>query len=69
MDYTKKMIPNATGKSKGQVGESALWDGPLSQQGRPHGKGSSSGKNGMQVLKYPTAYDAKPITQCAKGRY
>ena len=25
MDYTKKMIPNATGKSKGQVGESALY--------------------------------------------
>jgi len=64
-----KIIPNATGKAQGQVGESALWDGPLSQIGRPHGKGSSSGKNGMQVLKYPTAYDAKPITQCAKGRY
>ena len=64
-----KIIPNATGKAQGQVGESALWDGPLNQQGRPHGKGSSSGINGMQVLKYPTAYDAKPITQCAKGRY
>ena len=64
-----KIIPNATGKAQGQVGESALWDGPLNQQGRPHGKGSSSGKNGMQILKYPTAYDAKPITQCAKGRY
>ena len=69
MDYTKKNIPNATGKASGEVGESALWDGPLSQIGRPHGKGSSSGKNGMQVLKYPTPYEAKPITQCAKGRY
>jgi hypothetical protein len=69
MDYTKKIIPNATGKASGEVGESALWDGPLSQIGRPHGKGSSSGKNGMQVLKYPATYEAKPITQCAKGRY
>tara|TARA_R110000744_G_scaffold228770_1_gene346760 strand:+ start:20 stop:229 length:210 start_codon:yes stop_codon:yes gene_type:complete len=68
MDYTKKIIPNATGKASGEVGESALWDGPLSQIGRPHGKGSSSGINGMQVLKYPTPYEAKPITQCAKGR-
>ena len=67
MDYTKKIIPNATGKSNGQIGESALWDGLLSQQGRPHGKGSSSGINGMQVLKYPTPYESKPITQCAKG--
>jgi hypothetical protein len=22
----------------------------------------------MQVLKYPTPYESKPITQCAKGR-
>jgi len=58
---------NATGKSKGQIGESALWDGPLSQEGRPHGKGSSSGIDGMQVLKYPSPYESKPITQCAKG--
>ena len=28
----------------GIVGENTLWDGPLSQEGRPHGKGSSSGK-------------------------
>ena len=68
MDYTKKIIPNATGKASGEVGESALWDGPLSQIGRPHGKGSSSGINGMQVLKYPCSYESGPITQIAKGR-
>lgn len=67
MDYTKKMIPNATGKASGEVGESALWDGPLSQTGRPHGKGSSSGANPIQVLKYPCSYEAGPITQIAKG--
>jgi|TARA_R110000823_G_scaffold89068_2_gene197714 hypothetical protein len=69
MNYTKKTaISNPSGNADGVIGESALWDGPLSQVGRPHGKGSSSGANGMQVLKYPTPYEAKPITQCAKGR-
>ena len=43
MDYKKQMVSNPTGGAKGQIGESALWDGPLSQEGRPHGKGSSSG--------------------------
>tara|TARA_R100001369_G_scaffold16276_1_gene31306 strand:+ start:191 stop:412 length:222 start_codon:yes stop_codon:yes gene_type:complete len=68
MDYTKKIIKEASGNAEGVVGESALWDGPLSQVGRPHGRGSSSGANGMQVLKYPSPYESKPITQCAKGR-
>ncbi len=68
MDYTKKMIAKPTGGAQGAIGENALWDGPLSQMGRPHGKGSSSGANGMSVLKYPTPYEPKPITQCAKGR-
>ena len=27
----------------GTVGENTLWDGPLSQVGRPHGSVSSSG--------------------------
>jgi len=67
MEYTKKMVPNATGKASGEVGESALWDGPLSQVGRPHEKGSSSGANPIQVLKYPCSYEAGPITQIAKG--
>ena len=35
----------------GTVGENALWDGPLDISGFPMGKGSSSGKNGMQILK------------------
>ncbi len=68
MDYTKKIIKEASGNAEGVVGESAIWDGPLSQVGRPHGRGSSSGANGMQVLKYPSPYESKPITQCAKGR-
>ena len=57
------------GKSqiKGQVGENAIWDGPLNTAGFPMGKGSSSGINGMQISKYPTPYKAMPITQIAKG--
>lgn len=51
-------------------GEAALWGGPLSQVGRPHKPGNSAGADGMQVLKYPTPYQSKPITQCAKqGRH
>tara|TARA_R110002050_G_scaffold48039_3_gene111770 strand:- start:3382 stop:3612 length:231 start_codon:yes stop_codon:yes gene_type:complete len=72
MEYTKKTNPTPPGKNSGQVGDSALWDGPLSQIGRPHGKGSSSGINGMQISKYSCGceYDLKPITECAKkGRY
>jgi hypothetical protein len=52
---------------QGQVGENAVWDGPLNTTGFPMGKGSSSGINGMQVSKYPTPYNAMPITQIAKG--
>jgi len=53
------------------VGESHIWDGPLNQDGRAHGVGSSSGITGMQVSKFPCApveYQVKlPITQIAKG--
>ena len=51
----------------GIVGESHIWDGPLDQEGRPHGEGSSSGIKGMQVLKAATKYVGGPITQIAKG--
>ena len=54
---------------EGQVGENALWEGPLDTTGFPMGSGSSSGKNGMQVKKYPCkSYELQgPITQRAKG--
>lgn len=52
---------------KGQVGENAIWDGPLDTSGFPMGKGSSSGINGMQVSKYPCPSKKGPITQRAKG--
>ena len=52
---------------KGQVGENAVWDGPLSKEGFPMGVGSSSGITGMQVSKYPCDYKGGPITQLAKA--
>ena len=54
-------------KLNGQVGENAVWDGPLSKVGFPMGKGSSSGRLGMQVSKYPCPNPKGPITQIAKG--
>tara|TARA_R110002124_G_C8597658_1_gene483983 strand:- start:84 stop:293 length:210 start_codon:yes stop_codon:yes gene_type:complete len=54
--------------SVGIVGESHIWDGPLDQQGRLHGVGSSSGITGMQILKAPTPYKSGPITMRAKGK-
>ena len=53
-------------KKIGIVGESHIWDGPLDQVGRPHGKGWSAGITGMQVLKADSPYKAGPITQNAK---
>jgi|TARA_R110002020_G_scaffold66433_1_gene174623 hypothetical protein len=65
MDKDKAIIANP--KLDGQVGENAVWDGPLSKVGFPMGKGSSSGIKGMQVSKYPCSYSPQPITQRAKG--
>ena len=60
------------GKSqiKGQVGENAIWDGPLNTAGFPMGKGSSSGANGMEVSKADCGCGSYklPITQRAKGQ-
>ena len=50
----------------GQVGENAIWDGPLSKEGFPMGKGSSSGIKGLEVSKYPCGHGGGPITQRAK---
>ena len=58
-------------KKVGIVGESHIWDGPLNQEGRIHGVGSSSGITGMEVSKYPcgpNAYQVKfPITKLVQG--
>mgnify|MGYP003119608011 CR=1 FL=1 len=65
--YDPSMEKLKPGQHVGVVGESHIWDGPLDQAGRPHGKGASNGINGMQILKAPSMYKAGPITQLAKG--
>jgi|TARA_R100000544_G_C2185341_1_gene38942 hypothetical protein len=64
MNKDKAIINNP--KLQGQVGENAVWDGPLSKEGFPMAQGSSSGITPMQVSKYPTQYKGMPITQQAK---
>jgi len=56
------------GKGKvGIVGESHIWDGPLNQQGRLHGKGVSSGITGMKLKLAKCSYTPGPITKIAQG--
>ena len=64
---TDKAYESARKGKEGVVGESHIWDGPLEQEGRAHGKGSSSGITGLEVSKFKTVYKAGPITQRAKG--
>jgi hypothetical protein len=61
-----KKATKADNNAGGVVGENTIWDGPLSQVGRPHGKGSSSGINGMKLKLDSVNYSAGPITQKAK---
>tara|TARA_R110002012_G_scaffold18636_1_gene68175 strand:- start:33 stop:233 length:201 start_codon:yes stop_codon:yes gene_type:complete len=54
-------------KNPSQLGANTIWDGPLSEIGRPLAKGNSrSGDNCMQVLKAPLPYKAGPISSLAK---
>ncbi len=52
--------------SQGNVGQNVIWDGPLSQEGRNHGKGSSSGITGMKLKLGKLNYSAGPITAKAQ---
>ena len=71
MHQDKAFNTASKNKKVGIVGESHIWDGPLNQQGRLHGVGSSSGISGMQVSKAPcgpNAYQVKlPITALVQG--
>ena len=54
-------------KNPQQLGASAIWDGPLSEAGRPTQPGNSRyGKNCMEVLKADTPYKAGPISSLAQ---
>ena len=52
--------------SQGNVGQNVIWDGPLSQEGRNHGKGSSSGITRMKLKLAKVDYSAGPITAKAQ---
>ena len=52
--------------SVGIVGESHIWDGPLDQEGRMHGEGSSNGRKGMKLKLAPCSYSPGPITSKAQ---
>jgi len=67
--YDPGMEKLKQGTKAGVVGESHIWDGPLDQTGRLHGKGSSSGIKGMQVLKASTPYKGKNAALCAQQKY
>jgi|TARA_R110000803_G_scaffold140364_1_gene206901 hypothetical protein len=66
--YDPSMEKLKPGTKVGIVGESHVWDGPLNQEGRAHGEGSSSGITGMQILKAPTPSYTGPITMRAQGK-
>ena len=60
--YDPGMEKLKPGTKVGIVGESHIWDGPLSQVGRLHGEGSSSGIYGMKLKLDGTPYSPGPIT-------
>jgi len=55
--------------NKKASGQNAIWDGPLNLEALPQGKGSSSGKYGMEISKASCGCSSMkgPITQRAKG--
>lgn len=55
-------------ETNGITGANALWDGPLDVTGFPMGKGSSSGKDGIELSKADCKYMAGPITNKAMGK-
>ena len=62
-----KNIKNLKAELAGQIGENAVWDGPLSKEVFPMDVGSSSGITGLEVSKYPCkCAPGVPITQKAK---
>ena len=65
--YDPSMEQLKPGSKVGIVGESHIWDGPLDQDGRPHGAGSSSGITGMQILKAPVPFKGLNAVLCAQG--
>ena len=53
----------------GIVGESHIWDGPLDQADRLHGKGSSNGRAGMKLKLAATPYSGMGIPTVCKAQH
>ena len=64
--YDPAMEKLKPGSKVGVVGESHIWDGPLDQQGRLHGKGASNGITGMSIAKAEVAYKGLNAVLCAQ---
>lgn len=67
MDLKSKMIIGSP-SLKGQVGENALWDGPLDLDALPKGKGNSRGITGMKLNHAGVPYKPLNAVLCAQGR-
>ena len=64
--YDPAMEKLKPGSQVGVVGESHIWDGPLDQESRLHGVGSSNGSKGMKLKLADVPYTAGPITSKAQ---
>jgi len=68
MDQKSKSIIKNPVLSSGQVGESAIWDGPLNMDMFPKGKGNSRGITGMKLNQASVPYKPLNAVLCAQGR-
>jgi hypothetical protein len=66
MDLKSKMISSSS--LEGQVGENALWDGPLNLAAFPKGKGNSRGITGIKLNHAGVPYKPLNAVLCAQGR-
>ncbi len=66
MDLKSKMISSPS--LEGQVGENALWDGPLNLAAFPKGKGNSRGITGIKLNHAGVPYKPLNAVLCAQGR-
>ena len=66
MDLNNKIISSPS--LEGQVGENALWDGPLNLDALPKGKGNSRGITGMKLNHAGVPYKPLNAVLCAQGR-
>lgn len=67
MDHKSKSIIGKPELS-GQVGENAVWSGPLNMDSFPKGKGNSRGITGMKLNHAGVPYKPLNAVLCAQGK-